>query len=156
MKNHIFTLCTIILFSNVWLKAQTYEIDTRLKDANVTNSIITVRERVVKTYIESLNTANIDKITGLFSSNAQVIDPLGSKPIVGIANIRSFYLNGPFLHPIKAALDGQVRVSGNSAAFAFTAFSDGKKMHIIDVFEFDNKNKIIKIVAYWSHKNVSK
>ncbi len=130
-------------------------ISDRLQSARVDDKVIAARVETVQKYIASLNTADIDQIVSLFSDNAVAIDPLGSTPVVGIAKIRDFYMKGPFLHSIRAKLDGEVRVSGNSAAFAFIAFSGGKKMQIIDVFEFNNEGEIVKMMAYWSHQNVS-
>ncbi len=130
-------------------------ISDRLQSARVDDKVIAARVETVQKYIASLNTADINQIVSLFSDDAVAIDPLGSTPVVGIAKIRDFYKKGPFLHSIRARLDGEVRVSGNSAAFAFIAFSGGKKMQIIDVFEFNNEGKIVKMMAYWSHKNVS-
>ncbi|SLN66903.1 Steroid Delta-isomerase [Roseovarius albus] len=82
------------------------------------------------------------------------LDPVGTKRIDGRAALLEFFKNGPFTRSIHAELEGQVRLAGNSAAFAFIAHSDGKEMHIIDVFEFDEHNQIAKLLAYWSNANV--
>lgn len=83
-------------------------------------------------------------------------DPVGTQRIDGHSALLGFFKNGPFTHSIRAELDGQVRLAGNTAAFAFVAHSDSKEMHIIDVFEFDEDNKVAKLVAYWSNANVVK
>lgn len=130
-------------------------IDERLARTAVSPEVVAQRTMVIKDYIKGQNTADADLVAGLFAEDAVVIDPLGGTPIVGRDAIKSFYINGPFLKPIKSELDGQVRVAGNSAAFAFNAVSDGKLMHIIDVMEFNEAGKITKMTAYWSNANVS-
>ncbi len=103
-------------------------IEERLDKALVSDSVIAHRTAVVERYLEGLNEANLEKVAGLFAENAVILDPLGGQTFTGMDEVRGFYANGPFLHPIRSSLDGQVRVAGNSAAFAFTAFSDSKKM----------------------------
>ncbi len=132
------------------------DIHGRLENAAVDDTVIAHRESVVRTYIEGLNDADVDAVVGLFSNNVVIVDPLGSKPVQGLEAARQFFLNGPFLHPIQAALEGEIRVAGNSAAFAFIAHSDGLEMRIIDVFEFDDEGKVNRMLAYWSQQNVTK
>lgn len=136
------------------MKANT--IENRLSNTAVSRAKIANRVSVVESYIHALNAADIDAVVDIFNEDAIVLDPLGSQPITGRSEIKNFYTNGPFLHPIVASLDGEVKVAGNSAAFTFTAHSDGKKMEIIDVFEFDSNDKVSKMIAYWSSANVSR
>ncbi|TMV03357.1 steroid delta-isomerase [Ruegeria sediminis] len=130
-------------------------IENRLGAAAVSDATVAHRTGVVRSYIAALNAANLDAVAAVFSDDAVLLDPLGADPVAGLPAIRAFFANGPFLHPIDAALDGEVRVAGNAAAFAFTAHSDGKTMRIIDVFEFDENGKVSRMVAYWSGANVS-
>ncbi|WP_372574187.1 nuclear transport factor 2 family protein [Ruegeria jejuensis] len=133
----------------------TLTIEARLGAASVSPADVAHRTRVVERYIAALNRADLDAVVELFAADTLALDPLGTPPIRGRDALRDFFANGPFLHRIKAALDGPVRVAGNAAAFAFTAQSDGKVMHIIDVFDFDDQGKIEKMVAYWSSANTS-
>ncbi|MEM7318068.1 MAG: nuclear transport factor 2 family protein [Pseudomonadota bacterium] len=105
-------------------------------------------------YIKALNAADLTAISELFAETVVAFDPVGTQRIDGHAALLKFFETGPFTHPIRAELDGQVRLAGNSAAFAFVAYSDNAEMHIIDVFEFGDDNKITKMLAYWSNANV--
>lgn len=149
----VLTAFLCVLFS---IPAFAKSIDERLSSAAVSDSTINARVETVHAYIEALNNADLEIIRSLFAENAKVEDPKGSSPTNGREAIVEFYKNGPFLHPIKASLDGEVKVAGDSAAFSFTAYSNDLKMQIIDVFRFDSEGKIVEMTAYWSKQNISK
>ena len=129
----------------------------RLQQAAISEAVVAAREAVVRDYIHYLNTGKpaLKKLGELFSTHATVQDPAGTSPAVrGRKAIMDFYRDGPFLHPIRAHTDGEIRVAGDGAAFAFTAVSGSMRMNIIDVFTFDTDQKIIRMKAYWSAHNV--
>ncbi|MEX0349160.1 MAG: nuclear transport factor 2 family protein [Paracoccaceae bacterium] len=130
-------------------------IENRLAAATVSAQDVADRTNAVERYIAALNDADLDALASLFAEDALVLDPLGSPPIRGVDAVLAFFAHGPFLHRIEARLDGPVRFAGNAAAFAFTAHSDGKEMHIIDVFDFNDQGQIEKMVAYWSSANTT-
>ncbi len=133
----------------------TATIDQRLATGALSIEVVRARQSVVERYLEALNAADLDAVCSVFAPDAVVIDPIGTEPIHGVEDIRAFFQGGPFLHPINAELQGEVCVAGNAAAFAFFAKSDGKAMHIIDVFEFDEAGLVCKMIAYWSSANVT-
>lgn len=130
-------------------------IEQRLAVGFLSAEVVHARQDVVRRYLHGLNTADLEAVCRIFAQNAVLIDPIGTEPVCGLQNIRAFFRDGPFLHPIDATLQGDVCVAGNSAAFAFFAESDGKAMHIIDVFEFDEAGMVSKMLAYWSSANVT-
>lgn len=138
------------------MPASAESIKNRLQSASISETTVEARTAAVKRYIEALNTADLQTIAALYAEDAVVDDPLGSPRRVGHEAIVDFYRTGPFSHKIEAELDGPVRVAGDSAAFAFTAYSDGLKMQIIDVMVFNSENRIVKMTAYWSEANAIK
>ncbi len=136
--------------------ASAESIDDRLSSASLSDETIEARTAKVKGYIEAQNNADLEFIAELFAEDAVVDDPLGSPPHVGRDAIVEFYRTGPFSKKIVSELDGPVRVAGDSAAFAFTAYSDGLKMQIIDVMVFNSENQVVKMTAYWSTANLTK
>ena len=73
---------------------------------------------------------------------------------VGIEAIKSFYRIA-FEGDISAELTGPVRVAGDSVAFPFKAVWKGTTTDIIDVFQFNEKNEVISMKAFWSEENQS-
>ena len=108
----------------------------------------------VEYYIELLNSHKPEMLDVLYHEHATVEDPYGSPAHEGIDAIKSFY-NGAFEAKITAELTGPVRVAGDSAAFCFNVVYNGMLMEIIDVFQFDENDKVISMKAYWSEANIS-
>lgn len=111
--------------------------------------------QVVEDYVTALNTADIEIIKKMYANNATVEDPVGTPLKVGHTDIVKFYAEGAFKGKLFAELTGPVRVAGNSAAFSFNVHFNGMKMEIIDVFEFNEKNQVVSMKAYWSNANIS-
>ena len=103
---------------------------------------------IVNLYISAISNDDFDTIKILYADNATVEDPVGSQPHEGIDAIMAFYqkLKGA---GVTLSLKGSVRCAGNSVAFPFTATVGGNTLEIIDVFEFNEQEKIQSMRAYW-------
>ena len=109
----------------------------------------------VENYIEALNNKDIEFIKSLYADNATAEDPVGSEVLEGHAAVVALYADGAFKSDLSAELTGPIRVAGNSAAFSFNLYVSGMKMEVIDVFEFNEDNKVTSLKAYWSFSNLS-
>ncbi len=110
---------------------------------------------VVENYIKALNTKDITIISSMYSKNATLEDPVGTPIKQGHEQIMNFYKEGAFQGDIAAELSGPIRIAGDSAAFSFVVFFNGMKIEVIDVFVFDQRDKVTSMKAYWSNANVS-
>lgn len=108
----------------------------------------------VENYIQLLNVHSMDMLEALYAKDATVEDPYGTEPHVGIDAIKAFYTKA-FSADISAKLTGPVRVAGDSAAFPFEVNFNGMMMQIIDVFRFNDDDKVISMAAYWSEANIT-
>lgn len=108
---------------------------------------------VLQRYIDGFNADDAEAIVDLFADDATVEDPVGSDPIKGKAAIEQFYRRAVTMN-VRLALAAPIRGShSNAAAMAFdiTFSMDGKEVftRAIDVMEFNNEGKIIRMRAYW-------
>lgn len=107
---------------------------------------------VVEQYVKLVATGPTDDIVALYAANATVEDPIGTPVREGHDAIRELY----------AALEGvterstelhTVRIAGKHAAIAFTLVTTfgNQRMTLspIDIMEFDDEGKIVKMRAYW-------
>lgn len=104
---------------------------------------------VVNRYVEAFEKADLAIIREIYAEDAIVEDPVGSDPHVGIAAIEKFYEVG-FSANARLRLTGDVRCSGNCAAFPFDVVMPGMTISPIDVFTFNDDGKVVDMKAYWS------
>jgi steroid delta-isomerase len=111
----------------------------------------------VEAYVRGFATNDADLICGLFAADATLEDPVGSPPCIGGEAIRQFYTRIMKEGGARLELNGPVRTTARSAAFAFSSYltRDGVDIRIdpIDVFEFDEAGKIKSMRAYWGAMN---
>lgn len=107
----------------------------------------------VDMYIEAFEKADIEIIKEIYASNAIVEDPVGSDVHDGIDAICKFY-EGALASGAKLVPTGTPRCAGNAVAFPFQATMPGMTIDIIDVFEFDDKGKVVSMKAYWGPENL--
>jgi len=127
----------------------------------------------VQAYFDRFNAQDAQGIADLYSENATVTDPVGTPVKAGKAAILAFYemavKNGAVL-----TQQGQTRIAGNVAAFAFTVTVGGAGMtdvdkavdvelppgsmtiHVIDTFTFDETGKVTEMRAIWGPTNIEK
>lgn len=115
---------------------------------------VALKIKAVEDYITLLNEHSMEMLETLYDKDAIVEDPYGSEGHVGIDAIKKFYTRA-FEAKITAELTGQVRVAGDSAAFPFKVSFNGMLMDIIDVFQFNEANKVVSMKAYWSEANIT-
>ncbi|RLQ23791.1 steroid delta-isomerase [Seongchinamella sediminis] len=103
---------------------------------------------VVNKYVEAFDNKDISLIRDMYAADAVVEDPVGSEPYVGIDAIISFY-EGAFATGARLTLTGDVRCAGNTVAFPFKVIIGDLTIAPIDVFEFNDAGKVVKMKAYW-------
>jgi len=109
---------------------------------------------VVAAYFKAFDNADADAIAALFADNAQVHDPVGSDPHIGIKAIRAFYGSSVAMKP-KLTQQGPTRTAGDYAAFAFTVtLVTGQRIDVIDTFKFDASGKVIEMRAFFGPLNM--
>lgn len=113
---------------------------------------------VVDQYIRSLNESDLNGILSLYADDATVKDPVGSKVISGIDNLREFY-TGAVSIKLKITRTGPVRIAGSETAFPFRLQMYIGGVHtrtdVIDVFRFNKEGKIVSMQAYHGPENRS-
>lgn len=114
-------------------------------------------QHIVRRYIAALNAADLEAIVALYADDATVEDPVGSPPHQGIEAIRAFYAKSCQL-PLVVALQGDIRVAANEAAFAFTVRFDyqGQRTMIapIDHFRFNAAGQVVSMRALFGAPNI--
>ena len=114
---------------------------------------------IVNRYLGAINAGNMEAVMSIYADNAKVEDPVGTEPKTG-ADILPFYQRA-FAGGAKVDLTGPPRVSARAAAFPFHAeikSVDGAVTHIdvIDIFEFDDDGKVVKMTAHFGPGNVTR
>ncbi|WP_290583052.1 nuclear transport factor 2 family protein [Ketobacter sp.] len=109
-------------------------------------------KQAVENYMKAVSTVDLDMIREIYADNATVEDPVGTPPHEGIEAIVTFYgaMKGM---GVQLQLTGNVRCTGNAAAFPFQAKVGPITMEIIDVFEFNDQGKVVSMRAYWGPEN---
>lgn len=111
----------------------------------------------VHEYVRALNASDLEAVVALYADDAVVEDPVGSTPCVGREAIRAFYAGSVALK-LSVVLEGQVRVAGHEAAFAFSValIHEGRPTVIrpIDVFRFDAAGKVVSMRAFFGAANI--
>jgi steroid delta-isomerase len=107
----------------------------------------------VHKYVQAFDEASMDIIRDIYAADAIVEDPVGTDIHRGIEAVCAFY-EGALASGAKLELTGQVRCSGNAAAFPFKVKMPGMEINIIDVFEFNDEGKVNSMKAYWGPENM--
>lgn len=129
-------------------------------------------ENTVQAYIDLFNAQDAEGIAALYAENATVTDPVGTPAKDGKAAILAFYTMA-VKNGAKLAKQGQTRIAGNCAAFAFTVTvgamtnidegvavevelpKGGMRIDVIDTFVFDDEGKVTEMKAYWGPVNIT-
>ncbi|MEP3890509.1 MAG: nuclear transport factor 2 family protein [Hellea sp.] len=126
----------------------------------------------VQAYFDLFNAQDAQGIADLYADDATVTDPVGTPAKEGKEAILAFYTmavkNGARLEQ-----QGQTRIAGNSAAFAFTVSvgamtnvdpdiavavelpKGGMTIDVIDTFRFNEDGKVTEMKAYWGPSNIT-
>jgi steroid delta-isomerase len=118
---------------------------------------VELMQAAVHRYLRALNESDLEAIVALYADDAVVEDPVGSEPRRGLAAIRSFYARS-LAFQLDVALEGQVRVAGREAAFAFRVsfVHEGRATTIrpIDLFAFDAAGRVLSMRAFFGTGNI--
>ncbi|GAB2675614.1 nuclear transport factor 2 family protein [Nocardia goodfellowii] len=114
---------------------------------------------VVEQYVKLVGSGPTEDIVQLYAPDATVEDPIGTEPRRGHDAIREFYEVIANLDRETELRPDSVRIAGKHAAFMFTLvtkFGDQRfSLAPIDVMEFDDSGKIVRMRAYWSQEDMS-
>lgn len=108
----------------------------------------------LQAYIDGFKAGDAEAIIALFAENATIEDPVGGGKVVeGIDAIGEFYRQG-VTYVTKMDLSAPIRASHASAAamaFDFEMNIEGQTIRTsaIDVMEFDDAGKVVRMRAYW-------
>ncbi len=108
---------------------------------------------VVERYVAAYNARDMETVLALYRDDATMEDPVGSAPAVGKEALAALYQQG-FDMGVTLELDGRIRCGGSAAAFPMIGTTDGGKLYIVDIFEFDESGKVEGMRAYWSPDDV--
>jgi steroid delta-isomerase len=110
----------------------------------------------VNTYITAFENEDLDAIMGIYADDCSVEDPVGSPVKQGRAAVQEFY-EGAIKMKVKLQLEGQIRIAGNEAAFAFSGevdTGDGiMTFNPIDVMVFNDEGKVTSMRAFFGPTN---
>jgi steroid delta-isomerase len=113
---------------------------------------------IVDEYLRAGREGDREAWLGLFAEDATLEDPVGSEVVRGKAALAAFHDR---TMGSTEGLDNELhelRVAGNTAAFLFTLRIDwrGRRYEVspIDVLEFDDKDKIIRMRAHWAQTDM--
>ncbi|WP_417595704.1 nuclear transport factor 2 family protein [Parasphingorhabdus sp.] len=115
-------------------------------------------KKIVDQYLAAINTGDMQSATNIYADNAAVEDPVGTEPKRG-DDILQFY-TAAFSNGAKVELTGPVRISAKAAAFPFRAEikQPANKLlivDVIDIFEFDDAGKVVKMTAHFGPSNIT-
>jgi steroid delta-isomerase len=109
---------------------------------------------VVDEYLRAGREGDREAWLGLFADEATLEDPVGTDVVRGKDELAAFY------DKTMGSTEGldnelhELRVAGDTAAFLFTLRIDwrGRRYEVspIDVLEFDEAGKIIRMRAHWA------
>lgn len=104
-------------------------------------------------YIDAFRNRDAEALISLFAEDAVIEDPVGTEPVRGLDAISDFYRAGVKV-VTKMELSAPIRGShANAAAMAFDFEMIWEGQHIrtstIDVMEFNEAGKIVRMYAYW-------
>ena len=114
---------------------------------------------IVHRYLAAINDGDMDAVMALYARDATVEDPAGTTPKRS-NEILEFYSNA-FSGGSRVELTGPIRISLKAAAFPFRADitqADGSviTVEVIDIFEFDDAGKVLKMTAHFGPGNMTR
>lgn len=113
--------------------------------------------KVFHTYCDRLSNDDVDGIVELFDENATFVDPAGSPPRKGHAEIRKFFADTT--DGVDLQLAENVRISGFVGAASMishaTKLDPPLRVETLDVITFNEAGKIIDFLAVWGESNIT-
>jgi steroid delta-isomerase len=112
---------------------------------------------IMRAYVDAVSGDDVEAVVALFTEDAVVEDPIGTGSHVGHDALREFYQIAVDSVE-KMVLEGNVRVRDQWGACAMLAYPKGMEMKFVietlDVMEFNDAGKIIRMTAYWGDRNM--
>jgi steroid delta-isomerase len=112
---------------------------------------------IMLAYVDAVSGDDVEAVVALFTEDAVVEDPIGTGSHVGHNALREFYQIAVDSVE-KMVLEGNVRVRDQWGACAMLAYPKGMEMKFVietlDVMEFNDAGKIIRMTAYWGDSNM--
>lgn len=112
---------------------------------------------IMQAYVDAVSGDDVEAVVALFTEDAVVEDPIGTGSHVGHNALREFYQIAVDSVE-KMVLEGNVRVRDQWGACAMLAYPKGMEMKFVietlDVMEFNDAGKIIRMTAYWGDSNM--
>jgi len=108
---------------------------------------------VLDAYVDGYNRNDREAVVGLFATEGELIDPVGTPGHVGANAIRTFWDSVRSITEDIKLIPQETVVGGDEAVLVFAmearSGGGGMRMTVIDVFEFDDDGKIARLKAYW-------
>ena len=108
---------------------------------------------VLDAYVDGYNRNDREAVVGLFATEGELIDPVGTPGHVGADAIRAFWDGVRSITEDIKLVPQETVVGGDEAVLVFAmearSGGGGMRMTVIDVFEFDGDGKIARLKAYW-------
>jgi steroid delta-isomerase len=113
--------------------------------------------QVMQAYVDAVSGDDVETVVALFTEDAVVEDPIGTGEHVGHDALRAFYQIAVDSVE-KMVLEGNARIRDQWGACAMLAYPKGMDMKFVietlDVMEFNDAGKIIRMTAYWGDSNM--
>jgi steroid delta-isomerase len=113
------------------------------------------KQQFVSDYLDALNKGDVERIVTLYDENGSCEDPVGRPAVVGTEAIRTFYQKA-IQQGVSAESTGAARCAGSAVAAPYLVMVGNMRIELITVFEFNDKEKITSMKAYWGPENISK
>lgn len=112
----------------------------------------------VHAYIDAFNAADAGAAAAIFADDAEIEDPVGSKPHSGHSAIRAFYEQS-MRTGARLTLTGPLRVAAAHIAFPMQVRLNWQDrdlvIDVIDTFAFDASGKVRRMQAYFGPSNTA-
>ena len=103
---------------------------------------MTPAHQAAHAYIDAVNSGDLDRLAGLFASDATVLHPMGT--FQGADAIREFYATGVLAHAPRIIASEWV-TAGDHCMFELEASAAGRTSHAIDHLTVDERGRIVRM-----------
>ena len=113
---------------------------------------------VVRAYLASFASRDVEARAALFAANVRVEDPVGTAPIVGLDALRSFWAMSSGAFDVSAT-PKRIIVCGNEACVEFeaklNAGGDQATISCIETFKLSDAGLIVEMRAFFDRTCIS-
>jgi ketosteroid isomerase-like protein len=106
-------------------------------------------------YFAAIAALDVDAYAACFTPDCEIHDPVGPQPHQGHEGGKAFLSGFAAITERLNIRAGKIELNGNRAAFSWAAEAVGKNGKFamadgIDVVEFDDNGKIVRLWGYWN------